>query len=119
MTTSPASTRQVPGKYPTSTRQIPDKYPTSTRQIPGKLMPDNPNIIKVVNITGTKEWKIKDLMTAIGLKDRENFMNLYINPSIEKGYIRMLYPYSPRHPRQRYLLTVKGQGRYNFISKTE
>lgn len=90
--------------------------PTSTRQVPDKLMPDNPNIIKVVNMVGSKEWKIRDLMTAIGLKDRENFMNIYINPSIEKGYIRMLYPYSPR---QRYLLTVKGPSLYNIFADSE
>ncbi|MBQ5826283.1 MAG: hypothetical protein IIW46_02230 [Bacteroidaceae bacterium] len=35
-------------------------------------------------------------------------MNLYLNPAITEGYIRLLYPDSPRHPRQKYLLTVKG-----------
>jgi len=27
--------------------------------------------------------------------------------------VRMLYPESPKHPRQKYLLTVKGIGWYN------
>ena len=27
---------------------------------------------------------------------------------MNEGYVRMLYPDSPRHPRQKYLLTVKG-----------
>lgn len=85
-----------------------DKYPTSTRQVPDKLDAVNPNIIKLVRIIGEQEMTVKDLMTSIGLKDRENFLNLYLNPAISEGYVRLLYPQSPRHPRQKYLLTAKG-----------
>lgn len=85
-----------------------DKYPTSTRQVPDKLDAVNPNIIKLVQIIGEQEMTVKDLMTSIGLKDRENFLNLYLNPAISEGYVRLLYPQSPRHPRQKYLLTEKG-----------
>ena len=95
-------------KYRTSTEQVQDKYPTSTRQVPDKLDAVNPNIIKLVQIIGEQEMTVKDLMTSIGLKDRENFLNLYLNPAISEGYVRLLYPQSPRHPRQKYLLTAKG-----------
>ena len=97
-----------PNKYRTSTEQVQDKYPTSTRQVPDKLDAVNPNIIKLVQIIGEQEMTVKDLMTSIGLKDRENFLNLYLNPAISEGYVRLLYPQSPRHPRQKYLLTAKG-----------
>lgn len=40
-------------------------------------------------------------------------MSLYLNPAIYEGYVNMLYPDSPRHPRQKYLLTVKGLAVYN------
>lgn len=53
----------------------------------------------------------------IGLKDRVNFMNLYLNQAIAEGYVRMLYPQSPRHPRQKYLLTVKGLSLYKEITR--
>ena len=102
------STEQVQDKYRTSTGQVQDKYPTSTRQVPDKLDAVNPNIIKLVQIIGEQEMTVKDLMTSIGLKDRENFLNLYLNPAISEGYVRLLYPQSPRHPRQKYLLTEKG-----------
>ena len=102
------ATEQVPNKYRTSTGQVQDKYPTSTRQVPDKLDAVNPNIIKLVQIIGEQEMTVKDLMTSIGLKDRENFLNLYLNPAISEGYVRLLYPQSPRHPRQKYLLTAKG-----------
>ena len=49
------------------------------------------------------------------LKDRKNVLNLYLNPAITEGYIRLLYPDSPRHPRQKYLLTVKGMALYNEL----
>ena len=56
-------------------------------------------------------------MEGLGLKDRKNVLNLYLNPAIAEGYVRLLYPKSPRHPRQRYLLTVKGQALYQELNK--
>ena len=90
-----------------NTRQVPDKYPTSTRQVPDKLLPGNANIVKVVRTMGLVEWRIKDLMAEMGLKDRENFMANYLTPAMGEAYLRPLYPDAVRHPRQRYLLTVK------------
>ena len=99
------------------TRQAPDKYPTSTRQVPDKFTLENENISLIVRTMGNLEWKIKDLMAEFGLKDRENFMKLYITPAVNEGYVRMLYPESPRHPRQKYLLTAKGLAAYNEIKE--
>lgn len=42
-----------------------------------------------------------------------------LNPAIAEGFVRMLYPESPRHPRQKYLLTVKGDGLYNLMMRKE
>lgn len=47
-------------------------------------------------------------MQSLSLTDRENFLNNYLNPAIKDGFVRLLYPGTPRHPRQKYLLTVKG-----------
>ena len=33
---------------------------------------------------------IKELLTGFGLKDRESFMNVYLNPAIKEKYIRLL-----------------------------
>lgn len=97
-------------------------YPTSTRQVPDKLDTENQNIIRLVQAVGNHQLSVREMMEAIGLKDRENFMNLYLNPSIVDGYISLLYPQSPRHPRQKYLLTAKGLALYkefiNHISDT-
>ena len=49
------------------------------------------------------------MMEAVGLKGRNHFLTSYLNPAIQEGYVCLLYPQSPHHPRQKYLLTVKGQ----------
>jgi hypothetical protein len=104
-------------KQEASAEQVTDKHPTSTRQVPDKLRPNNQNIIQLIQIIGENELSVKDMISAVGLKDRENFLQHYLNPAIQEGYVRMLYPDSPRHPRQKYLLTVKGMALFNELTK--
>lgn len=100
-------------KQPSTTGQIQDKHETSTGQVQDKLNTDNPNVIKLVQVVGEQELSVKEMMSGVNLKGRDNFLNLYLTPSMKEGYIRQLYPQSPRHPRQKYLLTVKGLALYN------
>lgn len=95
----------------------PSSTPSSTRQVPDKLHADNPNIANLVQKVGKQELSVKEMMAAMGLKDRENFVNLYLNPAMAGGYIRLLYPQSPRHPRQKYLLTEKGLALYKELGE--
>ncbi|MBO5025700.1 MAG: Fic family protein [Bacteroidaceae bacterium] len=87
---------------PTSTRQVPDKYPTSSTTIQ-----------TLIEILAEQQLSIKEMLAAIKLKDRENFMANYLNPAMNKGFVTMLYPNNPKHPRQKYLLTVKGLAAYH------
>lgn len=95
----------------------PSRTPSSTRQVPDKLHADSPNIANLVQKVGKQELSVKEMMAAMGLKDRENFVNLYLNPAMAGGYIRLLYPQSPRHPRQKYLLTEKGLALYKELGE--
>ncbi|MBQ8760557.1 MAG: Fic family protein [Bacteroidales bacterium] len=97
--------------------QVPYKYPTSTPQVQDKFLVDNSNIIKLISIICKRELSVKEILAEIGLNDRKNVVTLYLNPAIKEGYIRMLYPNSPRHPKQKYLLTVKGLALYNELIK--
>lgn len=97
------------------TEQVSNKYRTSTEQVPNKLVCNDPNIVKLIKIIGYKECSIKQMMDELSLKHRPNFLNLYLSPAIIEGYVRMLYPDSPRHPRQCYLLTAKGQMLYKEL----
>lgn len=96
-----------------STPQVRDNHPTSTPQVKDKLHISNTCIRELIKIIGDKEMSVKEMLAAIGLKERKNFICLYLNPAISEGYVCLLYPSSPRHPRQKYLLTVKGLAVYD------
>lgn len=103
----------------TSTQQKEYKHGISTGQVQDKLHTDNTNIKRLVIIIGNQELSVKNMMDALELKGRDNFLNLYLKPAISEGYVRLLYPNSPRHPRQKYLLTVKGLAVYDECSKSK
>ena len=71
--------------------------PTST---PTSLIPRNENIKRLIEAIGENQLSVKEMLVAVGLKDRPNFLE---------------YSLSPRHPRQKYLLTVKGLAAYKEI----
>ena len=95
--------------------QMDDKYRTSTGQAQGILHTESANTMRLISVIGNKELSVKSMMDALTLKGRDNFLNLYLNPAVSKGYVRLLYPESPRHPRQKYLLTAKGLTVYNVF----
>ena len=86
---------QVPDKHPTSTRQAPDKHPTS--------------IVRLIEMIGEQTCSLKEMMGMMELKDRENFLGNYLNPSMEAGLVEPLYPDQPKHPKQKYRLTEQGK----------
>ena len=90
--------------------------PTSSRQAPDKLPAPSPTILSLVNTLGKRQLSIKEMLCAMNLKDRENFMENYLSPAIKDGFIVMLYPDNPKHPGQKYLLTTTGLALYNFKS---
>ena len=96
--------------------QAQDKYRTSTGQVEDTFHTDNVNIKNLIKIIGDKEMSVKAMMKSIGLKGRDNFLNQYLTPALTQGYVRMLYPKSPRHPRQKYLLTPKGIGLLDYLN---
>ena len=67
---------------------------------------------------GTYEKSVKEMMEAVGLKNRPNFLEYSLTPAITEGLVKMKYPNSPRHPRQKYLLTVKGLAVYDECVKS-
>ena len=92
-------------KMPES-EQAENKHRTSTEQVTEQVR-------ALVLSIGKDQLTLKQMMEKMNLKHRPNFIDNYLNPAIADGYIRLLYPQSPRHPRQKYLLTVKGLALYN------
>ena len=82
---------------PSSTRQAPDKYPTRPRQVDS-----------LIRLIGEKLYSVKVMMQLMQLKDRDNFLNNYLTPSIYARWVEPLYTNQPKHPKQKYYLTEKG-----------
>ena len=100
-------------KMPDS-EQSPDKLPD---KLPDKFSTNNEYVKRLVEVVGHDEMTIKDTLKVLGLKDRESFMKVYLNPALKERFVRMKYPDKPNHPRQRYMLTAKGLALYNEIKK--
>lgn len=100
----------------TITRQVGSKTPD---KLPDKLDTNNQYIKNLIKLVGSNEMSIKEMLMGLGLKDRESFMNVYLNPAIKEKFVRLLYPKTPRHPRQKYLLTVKGLALYNELTNEQ
>ena len=101
---------------PTSTKKVPEQVSEQVRDL---FHTKNPFIVELIKLIGLKAYSISQLMEILALKHRPNFVEYHLNPAISDGYVRMLYPQSPRHPRQKYLLTVKGVALYNELTKGE
>ena len=91
-------TRKTVGHDPTITRQLPHSHPTVT-----------PQVEKVLSAIGTQTLSTKEIMCVIGLKDKSNFLELYLYPAIRQNLVEPIYPENPKHPRQKYRLTDKGK----------
>ena len=107
-TSTPISSGQVP-------EQVPHKLGTSAGQVQDKFGYVSPDVIGLLQVIGHQKLSVKEMMMGMELKGRDNFLKVHLNPAISKGFVRLLHPETPRHPRQKYLLTAKGISLYKEI----
>lgn len=89
---------------------------TSTEQVPNKLSEQvNDHERKLILAIGNQYLSLKQIMVAIGLKHRPTILYNYVEPAMNDGIVALLYPKSPRHPRQKYKLTMKGLAIYQGL----
>ena len=101
---------------PNSSRQTPEQAPEQVpEQVHDLFHTNNPLVIELIKVLGLDKLSISQLMEKTGLKHRPNFIEYHLNPAIPEGFVRLLYPDKPRHPRQKYLLTAKGLSLYEEI----
>lgn len=87
----------------------PTSSPTSTpTSFKSQFYTDNENIQKLVCAVGEEKRSIKEILELLNLRDRKNLIEYYIAPALSNEFVSLLYPDKPRHPRQKYVLTVKG-----------
>jgi len=94
--------------------QVPEQVPEQAQDL---LHATNELVIALVKEIGEDVLSVAQLMEKMGLKHRPNFLEYHLNPAISEDYVRLLYPNSPRHPRQKYLLKVKRLMLYNEQNK--
>lgn len=99
---APDEWKEKTNSTPTST---PTSYPSSSKSL---LYTDNESIKKLVCVIGDGKLSIKEILASLNLRDRKNLLEYYLVPAQTGGFVALLYPEKPRHPRQKYLLTVKG-----------
>ena len=96
--------------------QVPEQVPEQAHDL---VHTNNPLILELIKIIGEEKLSIAQLMEKTGLKHRPNFIEYHLNPSMKEGFVRLLYADKPRHPRQKYLLTVKGMALYKELTKEQ
>ena len=64
-------------------------------------------IISIGDKVLTKDEIVK--LHKLGHKSNKTLTEQYFTPAIKQGFVAMLYPDKPRHPKQKYYLTEKGK----------
>lgn len=93
--------------YRPSYDQVPTKHPPSTHQVPQNLRSTSVEVRNLLKVMAGEMSRI-ELQEELGLKDRRNFRENYLEPALADAIIEMKYPDSPNHPKQKYLITDKG-----------
>lgn len=87
--------------------QAPQEVTDSKYEEPAMVKVE-PCVGELLKAIGGAQMNVREMMEVLGLKGRDNFLKKYLNPALAAGCLRMLYPDSPRHPRQKYQLTARG-----------
>ncbi|MBR1878709.1 MAG: Fic family protein [Paludibacteraceae bacterium] len=105
----------------TSTEQVPEQVPEQViQQTPANQT--DPNLYgelqkQLVVAIGFEKLGIKEMLTILHLRHRPNFIEYHLRPAVNAGLVAPLYPNNLNHPRQKYLLTVKGMMLFNQLTK--
>lgn len=92
----------------------PTTTPTSSNN---QYLTDNETVKRLVMAIGNGKLSVREMMKEVNLKDRKNFLRYSLTPAINSGFVQMIHPERPNHPRQKYLLTVKGLTFYHELEE--
>ncbi|MBR4311525.1 MAG: Fic family protein [Akkermansia sp.] len=83
--------------------------PSSVEPVSHPAPIDDSSVFALLKAMGGDTVSIREMMLRLHLKGRDNFLKNYFTPALSAGYILPLYPDTPRHPRQKYLLSDTGR----------
>ena len=90
---------------PSSREQVGEQVGEQVREQVASALPKGvARLLKVLK----GEMSVLDMMMALKLGGRRNFLEKYLTPATELGLVEMTQPNSPRSPTQKYRLTPKG-----------
>ena len=88
----------------------PQVTPQVTTQVTTQVATQVATQVQTVIISIEDETLYRDeIMQMLELKNVRYFSKSYLVPAIQQGFVAMLYPDKPRHPKQKYYLTEKGK----------
>lgn len=101
----------IPASNTPPTEQVTVQVPSiSSAEI---TEPYSEPIRKLITLMDTQAYSLRTLMTLCKIKHRPSFVENYIKPAISEGIVKLLHEDKPNHPRQKYLLTIKGNLLHN------
>ena len=76
-------------------------------------------VLKLVRVLGKQVLPRRQIMAELGLHQQSRFcfINNYLRPACEQGYVIFAYPNSPNKPEQAYCLTENGLALYSKMTK--
>ena len=91
---------------------------------PKKVLPKTKGEVRVqklVVVIGRQRLPRRQIMADLGLKQksRQAFIDHYLKPAYNQGYIDFAYPNVPNKPEQTYRLTAKGLDLYSLLTGKE
>lgn len=88
---------------------VPSKREQVGEQVRGQVEPPLPKGVARLLKAFKGDMSVLEMMAALKLGGRRNFLEKYLTPAIELGLVEMTQPNSPRSPTQKYRLTEKGK----------
>ncbi len=66
-------------------------------------------VTRLVHYLKDSDLSVKEMMSGLGLNHRPTFMYDYLKPAMDRGFVEMTQPDSPKSPKQKYRLTRRGK----------
>ncbi|WP_307739583.1 Fic family protein [uncultured Parolsenella sp.] len=83
------------GLFEEALGELAEKTPQDTLQV-------TPQVGSLLAALGNGARGVRELMEAMGLADRMNFVKNYLNPALEQGLVERTIPVKPRGRNQKY-----------------
>ena len=79
----------------------------------------------LINSISSKELSVDEILAVYKLRYKQEYKSKWyfkkhtIQPALLEGYVEMIYPDKPNHPKQKYRLTAKGIDLKNSLTSNK